>query len=100
VEIKRRIRWDEQALLHLIEAIQWIGKDSIQQAEQVQNAILDFIEKAAVNPERYPFDKYKRNNQGNFRAFETHSYRITFSFDTDEIQILRVRHVRQRPLKH
>ena len=56
MENKRRIVWDEPALIHVENALTWISKDSPQQAELVEKAILDFIEKAALNPERFPPD--------------------------------------------
>jgi plasmid stabilization system protein ParE len=84
----------------LTNALNWISNDSLQQAEQTEQAILTFIEKASFDPERFPPDKYKRNNPGSFRAFETHSFRISFLFTEEEIHVLRVRHVRQKPLQY
>lgn len=100
MEIQRRIIWDNSALTNLTNALNWISDDSLQQAEQVEQAILSFIEKVSFNPERFAPDRYKRNNPGTFRAFETHSFRISFLFTEEEIHILRVRHVRQKPLRY
>lgn len=97
MEIKRRIVWDESALDEFIHALKWISKQSIQGAEIVEKGILDAIDVASNNPEHFPPDKYKKNNPGNFRAFEIHSYRISFLYKSNEIQILRVRHTRQKP---
>ena len=80
MEIQRSIIWDNQALASLMKALKWISNDSMQQAEEVEKAILNTIEIAAHYPERFPPDKFKRNNAGNFRAFETHSYRISYLF--------------------
>jgi plasmid stabilization system protein ParE len=51
----------------------------------------------AGRPEKYPPDKFRLDNEGNYRAFETHSYRISYKFTDREIRILRIRHVRQSP---
>ena len=80
--------------------MEWISKESIQRADQVEKAILETIEKTAVNPERFPPDKFKRDNPGIFRAFETHNYRISFTFNEEEVRILRGRHVKQKPIEY
>jgi len=71
-------------------------KTPIQQAEAVEHSILKKIDQVVAYPEKYPPDKFKRNNPGNnYRAFETHSYRVSYRYTKTEIRILRVRHVRQ-----
>mgnify|MGYP000533413668 FL=1 len=52
------------------------------------------------NPEIYPLDKYRKNNNGTIRAFEVYSYRIAYQITKSEIRILRVRHTKREPLKH
>lgn len=42
----------------------------------------------------------ERNNSGNYRAFETHSYRISYRYTEDEIRILSFRHVKQDPKEY
>jgi plasmid stabilization system protein ParE len=92
-----RIIWDKQALENIANAIEWISKESIQQAENVENAILEKIEELLDHPEKHPLDRFKMYNEGSFRAFETHSYRISYKFNDQEIRILRIRHVRLSP---
>jgi plasmid stabilization system protein ParE len=43
-------------------------------------------------------EKYKRNNDGSFRAFELHRYRITYRIRNNEIRIIRIRHTKRTPL--
>jgi plasmid stabilization system protein ParE len=77
MEKNRKLIWDQQALSRLEKSLEWISETSIQQAEKVEQAILEQIEIVRLHPERHPPDKYKQNNSGDYRAFETHSYRIT-----------------------
>ena len=86
MEIQRRIIWDESALNELVSALQWISQSSVQGAEVVEDGVLNAIVEASHNPERHPPDKYKRNNPGNFRAFEIHNYRVSYCYTNNEIQ--------------
>jgi plasmid stabilization system protein ParE len=76
----------------------WPG--SILQAERVEAAILEKISDLAEHPEYFPLDIFKSNNPGNYRAFETHSYRIAYRHTTQQIRILRIRHVKQEPKEY
>jgi plasmid stabilization system protein ParE len=73
-----------------------LARDQFKVLKWLKSGVSDLIEMASHNPEQFPPDKYKRNNTGNFRAFEIYSYRVSFFYSTSEIQILRVRHVRQK----
>ncbi len=95
----RQIKWNNKAIISFKKALWWIGDHSIQQAEVVEEILLSCISKIALHPEIYPPDKYKKTNSGSYRAFETHSYRVSW-YDDDEIRILRIRHVRQKPLEY
>ena len=94
----KEVVWDEKALLYLEQALDWISQESFVQADNVENAIQEGISKVTEYPESYPLDKFKRNNTGKYRAFETHNYRISYTYNDDQILILRVRHVKQSPL--
>ena len=59
--------------------------------------ILVSTRKVADNPEMYPPDKYRKNNDGSFRAYELHHYRIAYRFTEKEIIIVRVRHTSMEP---
>ncbi|WP_179374873.1 type II toxin-antitoxin system RelE/ParE family toxin [Winogradskyella wichelsiae] len=73
-----KIVWRKLALLQLKEAFDYIKKDSLQSAENVRNAIFSATDNLKYNPEIYPLDKYRKNNDGTFRAFEIYSYRIAY----------------------
>lgn len=46
--------------------------------------------------EAHPLDKYKINNNGNYRAFELHRYRISYLVKENEVVIVRIRHTSQQ----
>lgn len=100
MEKKRKLIWDARALTQLEKSLEWISEQSVLQAEQVEQPILEILEIICVHPERYPPDKYKQNNSSSYRAFETHSYRVAYRFTANEIKILRIRHVKQNPKKY
>lgn len=63
----------------------------------VKREILEAIKKLSTYPEIHPPDRFKQLNDGNFRAFQKHSYRISYYVSDHEIIILRIRHVKQKP---
>lgn len=92
-----QIIWTRRALQHLRGLYRFISKHSLQNAAMVIEEIIIEMEKAAINPEFYPPDKYKTNNNGTYRAFEKHSYRIVYRFTKNTIYVLRVRHTKREP---
>lgn len=92
----RKIVWSKTALKQFEAAINYIGEDSIQNAEKVRREILEKIENI-TNPEIYSTDKYKTNNDGSYRAFELHRYRIAYRITEKEIRIFRIRHTSREP---
>jgi len=92
-----RIVWDKNALKYLRSAIEFIRKDSPQNAEKVKKDIIASVIALTDNPERHPPDKYRTNNDGSFRAFELYKFRIAYFVSNKEIRIIRIRHTRQEP---
>jgi plasmid stabilization system protein ParE len=95
-----KIIWNKEALENIAKAIEWISQESELQAEKVEAAILTKVEELVKNPEKYPPDKLKADNNGNYRAFGTHSCRISYRYAESTIRILRIRHVKQKPKEH
>ncbi len=52
------------------------------------------------NPEIYGPDKYKINNDGSYRAFEIHKYRIVYRVTGKIIWVLRIKHTKTEPLTY
>jgi len=86
----RKIGWDRYALRQFNKAILYIAEDSIKNAETVSADIIAKIEETLTHPEKYPPDRYKLENDGNYRAFELHRLRVAYFIGIDSIRILRV----------
>jgi len=74
-----------------------ISETSPTNAEKVRTGILNITRNLPDNPERYPKDKFKKDNTGNYRVFEAYSFRVAYRYTDKVIKILRVRHVKQEP---
>ena len=77
VEKRYEIVWTKPALQQMKQLYDYISQDSLQNAKKVVEDIAMAVQKAASNPEMYTPDKYKTNNDGSYRAFEKHRYRIS-----------------------
>lgn len=98
--MEKEIIWNKKALANFIQALEWISRHSFNQAEILENSILEKLDKIAQNPEMCPLDKFKKDNDGSYRAFETNNYRVAYRFTKTQIQILRLRHVKQEPKEY
>ena len=94
------IVWDEEAVSQLKKAYEEILDDSYSGAVKVRNGILDVVDQIPEHPSRHPADRFKDNNSGDYRAFELYSYRIAYKITDENIQILRVRHIKREPLNY
>lgn len=94
------IAWNRKAINQFEDAIAYIEADSISNAEKFKLDILNKIDGLIKHPERYSPDKYKTANDGSFRAFELHSYRIAYRHKNTEVRIIRVRHVKMNPMNY
>jgi plasmid stabilization system protein ParE len=97
---KRKIIWDKQALNYFRESIWYIRQDSPQNADKVQKEVLEKIHELSIRPEIHNPDKYKVNNNGNYRAFELHRLRVGYLVKENEIIIARVRNTSREPLDY
>lgn len=93
----KRVIWPLKVQHQLEEIFKYIAADSYTNAEKVKVDILNSTRKIEVNAEMYPLDKYKTNNDGSFRAYELHRYRIAYRVTKDEIIITRIRHTSMLP---
>jgi plasmid stabilization system protein ParE len=91
------IKWNRRAINQFVKAIEYIGEESLQNAEKVQSDILAAISSLAAHPEKFSPDKYKLNNDSSFKAFELHHYRISYRFYHKQIRIIRIRHTKRNP---
>jgi plasmid stabilization system protein ParE len=96
----RTIYWSKTAIKQFEAAITYIASDSANNAEKVLADIAKQLSKAVKNPEFFPPDKYKKANDGSYRAFEKHRYRIAYRFTDNVIRVLRVRHTSKEPREY
>ena len=94
------VTWNKRAYASLQKAYETIKEDSAINAAKVREDILAITKGLPKNPGRYPPDKFKKNNPGNYRAFEKHAYRVAYKHTKREIRILRIRHAKQEPKKY
>lgn len=96
-----QIKWNKSAVQQLLDAIRFIEDNNFQTyAEELEREILSRIKNLLANPDIYPLDKYRRNNDGTYHAFEVDQYRISYRSRNDEIRIVRVRHTSRRTQKY
>ena len=101
VSKKRTVIWDNEAKVYLKKAIAYIKKESPQNAEKVKKDIIASTQKLADEPERlYAPDKYRTNNDGSYRAYELHRFRISYFIGVETIRIVRVRHASMQPKQY
>ena len=93
----REVIWPPRAQKQLESAYEYILKSSYQNAEKVKADILSSTRKLANQPEIHPPDKYRKENDGTFRAFELHHYRIAYKITEKQIINVRVRHTSMEP---
>jgi plasmid stabilization system protein ParE len=99
-EEKTKVVWSHQAKTELRLAWEFISLTSPEYARKLVHDITATTNGLLENPTRYPPDRFRIGNHGDFRAFEIHQYRIAYQITKAQIKILRLRHVRQKPLEY
>ncbi len=84
-----------KAFLDLLEQ-----SESIETTTRIITEIYESTSILATNPEIYKLDTLKENNKGNIRAYEKHTYRISYLIEEKAIYIIRVRYARKEPLEY
>ena len=88
------------AKAQLKRACAYIRKDAPKNSLKVKKDILSACLALSLYPEKYPPDKYKLDNDGTYRAFELHHYRIVYRVMAAEIKILTLRHTSMEPMEY
>jgi plasmid stabilization system protein ParE len=94
---KRKVTWSKRATRQFNAVIEYIRKDSDQNADKVKEKILAKINELAEDKTVHRKDPYKKNNDGNFLYFEILKYRIVYYAELKEVFIIRVRHTGMEP---
>jgi len=96
-----RIKWNKSAVQQLLDAIEFIeGNEFYDYAEELEKEILLKIRNLPQNPNIYPLDKYRKDNDGSYHAFVIDNYRIAYRHNENEIRIVRIRHTSRRTRKY
>jgi plasmid stabilization system protein ParE len=95
------VKWNKAAVQQLLAAIRFIEEAGFYTyAVELEEDILSRIRKLPQNPNIYPVDKYRKNNDGTYHAFEVDYYRISYRNTKDTIRIVRIRHTSRRVRKY
>ena len=98
--VKKSLVWDSEAVFQFEEAYNFLKEKSPPSAQKVKDAILIELKNLPLHPENYELDRFKVNNNGQYRAFEIYSYRIAYRVLDSEIRILRLRHSSREPKQY
>lgn len=98
----KTIIWTHQADAELNEAFLELleQSESLETTTRIITEIYESTTILATNPEIYKLDTLKHNNKGNIRAYEKHTYRITYLVEETSVYIIRVRYARKEPLEY
>jgi len=98
----KTIIWTQQASAELNEAFLELleQSESVETTTRIITEIYESVSILATNPEIYELDTLKENNKGNIRAYEKHTYRISYLIKQEAVYIIRVRYARKEPLEY
>lgn len=91
------IVWAKSAINALLTIYEYIYERSPKNAYDILQEITQKVDELSRLPYRYKPDSYKRNNSGVYRAFEHKGVRVSYKVTISRIEIVRVRHTRQKP---
>lgn len=98
----RKIVWSRTSIKQLEKIHEFVYKEthSLIISDNLVNGILDATMVLINQPDLYPIDKYRIQNNGSYRAFEVFNYRIAYREFKHTIRILQVRHTSRKPLNY
>lgn len=94
----KTIVWSKNAEKQYYEILNHLLEEAPQAIDKVGNALLDTIDDLALHFNHYPSDRFKRNNDGTYKAALVFSYRISYQIGGTTVNILRIRHTSKEPL--
>lgn len=97
---KIKIVWSNEAANQFNEILNYLKDESDKVVAIVGNAILDEIEKLVLFPNSHPLDRFKKNNDGTYRACIVYHFRISYLVENNTVYILRIRHTSREPLEY
>jgi hypothetical protein len=77
------IKWSKFALTQLEKSLDFIIEQGFfEYAIELEDAILLRVDNLIGNHNIYPIDRYKRNNDRTYHAFEVDEYRVSYRVKT------------------
>lgn len=98
--INRKVTWTKAAINQFNKIIEYIRKDSEQNADKVKEKILYKVNQLSDDTIVHREDSYKKNNDGNYLYFEALKYRIVYYNNEKEVFIIRIRHTSMEPKRY
>ena len=96
----RSIVWSKNAASQYYEIMEFLSEKAPEALNTVGNALLDVAESLTLEYNNYPPDRFKKNNDGRYRAALVFSYRVSYYINDTTIDILRIRHTSREPLNY
>lgn len=97
--MEKEIIWSKTAQNQLEKIYFYLLKES--KNDRISNKIIDTVYNSvsilSTNWEIYELDEMKISNNGDYRAFEIYSYRISYKITSKAIHVLRIRHSNRSP---
>lgn len=96
----KTIVWSQNAEKQYYDILEYLSKEAPTALSVVGNELLDMIESLSLKYNNYPADRFKKNNNGTYKAAIVFSYRISYQIDANQVNILRIRHTSREPLNY
>jgi plasmid stabilization system protein ParE len=93
----KHIIWSKNATVQYFKILKYLSEEAPEAIDIVGNGLLDMIESLTLEYHNHPQDRYRKNNDGTFKAAIVFSYRISYQVSKTSINILRIRHTSREP---
>ena len=96
----KTIVWSKNAASQYYEILEFLEDKAPEALSIVGNALFDVIDDLATQYNNHPSDRFKKNNDGTYKAAVVYSYRISYQVKEATVNILRIRHTSREPLNY
>jgi plasmid stabilization system protein ParE len=92
--------WSKRSLSQLQDIYTYIEKESPKGAIKVVNAVVSRINSLGEKAMMFEADRFKKNNDGSYRAIPVYTYRIVYKIKLNQVHILKIHHTSRLPKKY
>ncbi len=96
----KEVIWSVNGEKQYYQILEHLSEEAPHVIDKVGNALLDTIEALSVNYNHYPADRFRKNNDGKYKAALIYSYRVSYYVGETSVRILRIRHTSREPLNY